>query len=71
MAVRCFRATMRALRLGEITRRRELNRWRRDGWLLAHSEQRERLLHMRVLAALISALRPATRCRAVRLRRLH
>jgi hypothetical protein len=62
---------MRALRLGEIVRRRELNRWRHDGWLLAHDEQREHLLHMRALAALVRALRPRRRCKAVRLRRLH
>jgi hypothetical protein len=62
---------MRALRLGEIIRRRERKRLRHDGGSLAHSEQREHLLRMRALAALMSVLRPRKRCRALRLRRLH
>jgi hypothetical protein len=62
---------MRALRLGEIIRRRERKRLRHDGGLLAHSEQRERLLRMRAFAALMGILSPRKRCRAPRLRRLH
>jgi hypothetical protein len=62
---------MRAQRLGEIVRRRELMRLRCDRSLLGHSEQREHRLRMRALASLTSMRRPRTRCRAARLRRLH
>jgi hypothetical protein len=62
---------MRALRFGEIVRRRELNRWRHDGSLLAQSERHDRVLRTRALAALLRALRPRRRCKALRIRRLH
>jgi hypothetical protein len=62
---------MRALRFGDVIRRRELNRRRRDGCLLAHCGQRAQLLRMGALATLMSVLHPRKRCRAVRLRRLH
>jgi hypothetical protein len=60
---------MRALRSGEIIRRRDLKRSRHDGRLAVRGEQRDDFACLR--AALMCALRPRMRCRPVRRRLVH